>query len=486
GARTETLAERGRRVSLESPARAGSHPRRRLSLRNASCDGLCEAGYFCPAASSSGRAVECGGAAFYCPEGSQAPLAVDAGYYTVGGTVATRAEQRNCPKGHYCAAGAQRECPAGRWGAEGSADAACSGPCEAGYYCPAKSTQQRAVSCGGASSFCPAGSAAPTPTRAGYVAVDRGDGPRAGFAGEGLCRQGGWCADGVQFSCPPGKFSAGIGFLTLRNSSVCLDCDEGYTCPGLGNVRGDAVPCGNATVFCPAASSEPIAVQRGFYAIFAAHRTAREAHDERPCPPGTYCAAGLQRDCPAGRYGSATAAAEPKCDGPCARGRYCEDERRADAFGAVCGSVAKFCPEGSTRPQFLREGFYSVGGGDDETRAEERRCEPGGWCSRGRRHLCLAGTYNEVYGAQDARACLNASKGHYIPSDGAVRPDAIECGGPSLICPVGGMKRPTRVRAGYFSTDGASATTRTAEAISPPGQYALGGLVLQCPAGRYG
>ena len=43
----------------------------------------CEAGYYCPRGSlSSRRAHPCGGAHVYCPANSEAPIAVEHGFYT--------------------------------------------------------------------------------------------------------------------------------------------------------------------------------------------------------------------------------------------------------------------------------------------------------------------------------------------------------------------------------------------------------------------
>ena len=40
-------------------------------------------------------------------------------------------------------------------------EAACSGPCDAGYYCPAGSSWPTQRECGGPNKYCPVGSGAP-------------------------------------------------------------------------------------------------------------------------------------------------------------------------------------------------------------------------------------------------------------------------------------------------------------------------------------
>ena len=42
-------------------------------------------GYYCPPASISSKQFPCGATGVYCPEGSDVPITVDDGYYTVGG-----------------------------------------------------------------------------------------------------------------------------------------------------------------------------------------------------------------------------------------------------------------------------------------------------------------------------------------------------------------------------------------------------------------
>lgn len=46
------------------------------------CSGKCEAGYYCPAGSTSSRQAVCGGAEYYCPAGSSAPQSVPSGAYS--------------------------------------------------------------------------------------------------------------------------------------------------------------------------------------------------------------------------------------------------------------------------------------------------------------------------------------------------------------------------------------------------------------------
>ena len=58
------------------------------------------------------------------------------------------------------------------------------------------------------------------------------------------------------------------------------------------------------------------------------------------------------------------------------------------------------------------------------------------------------------------------------------------CGSVAYFCPTGSFK-PSLVGVGHYSIGG-TATTRTSESICKPGNYCINGVMLNCPAGRYG
>ena len=116
-----------------------------LGLTNALCSGICAAGHFCPEQSISDKQRQCGRSDLYCPVGSQAPLPVAQGFYTIGGDEqiegrpqnTTRDWQLICEPGHYCEGGIKRQCPARVYGeVAGLSDKSCSGVCPPGYFCP--------------------------------------------------------------------------------------------------------------------------------------------------------------------------------------------------------------------------------------------------------------------------------------------------------------------------------------------------------------
>ena len=67
-------------------------------LTNDQCSGLCEAGYYCPAGSTSSTANDCGSVDKYCPAGSGSPIDVSEGYYSgpESANEVNRSEQTIC------------------------------------------------------------------------------------------------------------------------------------------------------------------------------------------------------------------------------------------------------------------------------------------------------------------------------------------------------------------------------------------------------
>ena len=81
----------------------------------------------------------------------------------------TKTAQHICPKGYWCENGLRHPCEAGLFGDTlGSSDAACSGICLSGYYCPSGSTSPHQLPCGNSTVYCPDGSSVPTLVDEGY------------------------------------------------------------------------------------------------------------------------------------------------------------------------------------------------------------------------------------------------------------------------------------------------------------------------------
>lgn len=343
--------------------------------------------------------------------------------------------------------------------------------CMAGYYCP-KSGGFLSCSDG---HFCPKDSVRPLPIRRGYYGTHR---TKGGFVDQDPCPMGAYCSGGHLSWCPAGKYSKDV---LATDVSTCVDCLPGYYCSGSGNTRGDPEECGTGN-FCPAGSKAPKQIRLGYVGEFVSDRAL--SSNEVPCPIGYYCRDGLSRPCPPGRFGDARAISEPQCSGPCAAGRYCADYARTESKGLACGNASVYCPLNAVRPRLVRDGWYSAGGFDDQTRTLESRCEAGAYCFGGRKYLCPPGTFSRVHGAASVESCMLSQPGFYVPTTGAIVP--VPCGAPSLYCPNAGASTPTLVDDGFYTVGGEDPTTRKDQLIAPVGYYAVGGLLFSCPAGRYG
>ncbi len=305
-------------------------------LSSASCSPLCDRatglcvdalsecpqGSFCGPASAA--PLPCGGPSVYCPRGSPAPLPVSAGFYSDGGG----ARQRACPRGSYCAGGLKMPCPEGTGGeSEALQTAACSGPCEAGFYCEQGSPSLFQHRCGHGA-FCPEGSWRPNPVAHGWFATGGRDSTMR--SAQQPCDAGHYCLDGLKIPCPAGAYAPDAG----RDS--CLSCPRGH--------------------FCPSASVQP---QRCPAGTWGGAEGLATPDCSGPCRAGYYCPEG------------STSAAQVLC----AAGADAAPEEPLPAgaqegvtYGSATGLTgvrlrdAVFCPPGSSAPQAVLAGHIALGG----------------------------------------------------------------------------------------------------------------------------
>jgi hypothetical protein len=119
-----------------------------------------------------------------------------------------------CPAGQFSTVSSTScsVCVGGRFGSSPALTTPdCSGTCDAGFYCPAGSTSSRAFACGGVASFCPTGSASPSPVGAGNYSIPLSS-PLNQRSGQAACPPNRVCSGGilspaVDFSaaCPTGE-----------------------------------------------------------------------------------------------------------------------------------------------------------------------------------------------------------------------------------------------------------------------------------------
>ena len=113
-----------------------------------------------------------------------------------------------------------------------------------------------------------------------------------------------------------------------------------------------------------------------------------------------------------------------------------------------CGGSTKICPEGSTTSAPVHEGYYSIGGNDENTRISEIRCGPGFWCANGTKRECAPGVYGTKFGHTLSECDAPCPEGFFCPA-GTVSP--IPCGRVDQYCPIGSFI-PTQVEKGYHTT----------------------------------
>jgi hypothetical protein len=172
------------------------------------------------------------------------------------------------------------------------------------------------------------------------------------------------------FECKPcaaGRYGAQAGLTSSACSGLCA---EGYYCP-MGSASSTAFPCGGAHVYCPLGSPRPIPAAAGRFTINSngndnssysnssasasalgsvASEEVRSA--ETLCAPGHYCALGVSRPCPLGRYGNSSGLRTPSCTAQCVSGQYCPAGSVQPApcpLGHYCpdGAVPVICPAGT-------------------------------------------------------------------------------------------------------------------------------------------
>jgi hypothetical protein len=310
-----------------------------LTQSNPTCNGPCPEGFYCPSASVDPFANPCAAdPTIYCPKGTDFPLSVGLGYYTIMSEKSFQfgggyTDMRPCTRGNYCQNGVQYLCPAGRFGRiSQEVNSSCSGICRAGYYCPAGSYMSSQFLCDDTSVYCPTGSYKPTPVSIGHYTVGHvGNGSLEEVlvidqrslhtierSAQTLCEPGYYCLpDGIKRMCPPGRYGATYG---LSSKDCTGYCQPGYYCPE-GSSNPTPFECGSPDVFCPPGSATPQSVDVGYYTrkccffssimgsliiiilILVGGPSNRTYYDQRKCEPGSYCQAGIKRLCISGYYG---------------------------------------------------------------------------------------------------------------------------------------------------------------------------------------
>ena len=348
----------------------------------------------------------------------------------------------------------------------------CSGFCQRGYYCPLNSTSPTQVPC--------------PPGRYGFTERLKDEGCTD------ACPLGHYCpaATADPIPCPAGSFGNQTGLINSSCRDECTEggcepsqCQEGYYCPA-GSVSEKQFMCGSAAVYCPTGSAQPTPVSPGYYSVgpFPTEndktRTAQVI-----CPPGSFCRNGVQSPCPIGTFGATPGLASSACSGLCPPGRFCplgswnatSFRCPAGRYGATAGlsssacsgrcSPGYHCPEGSVSPQELECGVATSPSRSDLFFSLAPTASSG--------YVGDYGAVVEVPVATGGSAYLAKNATKLVLSN----PN-------SVFCPASAAA-PIKVFPGFYSVGG-TRTTRSAQVPCPPGSYCVGGIIHDCPAGRYG
>ena len=301
------------------------------------------------------------------------------------------------------------------------------------------------------------------------------------------CEPGHYCLDSRLKECPAGRYGSSP---SIASPSCEGPCRVGFWC-GTGSITPSEHACPTTGLFfCPEGTTKgPIEMKKGHYS--------NQRKENVLCTPGHYCIEGRKIPCPAGRWGSSSGLTESGCDGPCSPGTLCYccfflyifllsslltrsvppplplflssslplflssshsffllSPGYVCGVGEIlpaptkCGSSTKICPVGSTTSAPVHEGYYSIGGNDENTRISEIRCGPGFWCANGTKRECAPGVYGTKFGHTSSECDAPCPEGFFCPA-GTVSP--IPCGRVDQYCPIGSFI-PTPVEKGYHTT----------------------------------
>jgi hypothetical protein len=136
----------------------------------------------------------------------------------------------------------------------------------------------------------------------------------------------------------------------------------------------------------------------------------------RVCELGFFCEDGVRTPCPSGFYGDAVKLLNSSCSGYCDAGYYCplgSIERTSNQ----CGGSNVFCPQGSSIPSDVLQGYYSVdidntdSVGTIAVRVASVICPLGYYCQNGLKHPCPGGNYGLSEGLHSAECSGTCPEG---------------------------------------------------------------------------
>lgn len=189
------------------------------------------------------------------------------------------------------------------------------------------------------------------------------------------------------------------------------------------------------------------------------------------CPIGFYCPAGTVAPlpCVAGRFGNRTAQTNSECTGPCLSGYWCPAGSVSASTNDCPADDATICGPGSTAPQVVPAGWYSI-----RNHTGMVVCEPGYVCAAGRKRACAAG---QVWAS--TVLCIPCAAGSVSSSSAQLSCSPCAAGSFS----VEGQTACSSCGAGLFANRSASTVCEPCAA----GRFSEGGSITctACHAGTY-
>ncbi len=280
---------------------------------------------------------------------------------------------------------------------------------------------------------------------------------------------------------------------SIYTGSNCSSCPEGYYCPNLkqsafqNNIDDISssksiprdhppIPCGSPSKYCPPNSTNPTAVNNGYYSIggFGPNTRTNQVIAQK----GHYAFKGELFQCPPGTFGDVSGLHSEDCSGLCHGGYYCPaGSISGDEIG--CGRY-QYCPEGSASPLVVREGFYTTIAYNESDyelqsvkplKVEELECPKGHFCYKSVRYQCSAGTYGDKT-RESSPNCTGFCEAGFYCRQGSTSSRESRCGNPSFYCPKG-SKFPKVVEPGYYtlSDNDEPRDRKTQQLICPEGKF---------------
>jgi hypothetical protein len=336
---------------------------------------------------------------------------------TIIGGETTRTERRVCEIGFYCVEGQRFECPPGRYGdTAGLPTNLCSGQCQSGYYCPARSTSNRQHACGGVNLYCPPGAASPTPVDQGYY---------TSWTPTLLLELELNHPNPVMAALPSQYWRIAERYFKTTSDDMS------------DKVR--LLPDPQQLLMYGPTTDE--AAKGELWLGPPAHDPVVRAY-QHMCEPGHYCVAGYKYPCAPGTYGDSVGLFHHSCSGTCHAGFFCP-LASTSAREIECGHAGVYCGGGDGTANPVDDGQYTVGTGftsghphehqqvpervSNSTSVGQMTCEPGNYCAGGIKRQCPAGTFGTSTGLTTANCDGLCERGFFCPP-GSTSKQQLACG----------------------------------------------------------